>query len=277
LGVRPSRPARRAAAALLVALAFSACATPHLIPGPPWLAEPRHASPEEILGAYDAYCSGIRTFSGSGDLELRDLRAGKSRRVGVRFVAARGGRLYLKGSVLVVTALEVVSDGERFWFEVPSKKTVWTGLSDAGNRAEGADKAPYYALRPRDVTSAFLPEALAPDDGDALLFEADRQSFAVTVARIGNGRGYARRRVSLDRETLQLVRARDYDARGDVITDASFGGWSGGVPHQVTIERPSLGYVASFALDRAESNVAVPDRAFAARTPEGYTVEEVRD
>jgi hypothetical protein len=69
--------------------------------------------------------------------------------VGVRFVAARGGRLYLKGSVLVVTALEVVSDGERFWFQVLSKKTVWTGPNDAGNRAEGADKAPYYALRSR--------------------------------------------------------------------------------------------------------------------------------
>jgi hypothetical protein len=197
--------------------------------------------------------------------------------VGVRFVAARGGRLYLKGSVLVVTALEVVSDGERFWFQVPSKKTVWTGLNDEGNRAEGADNAPYYALRPRDVTSAFLPEALAPGDGDAVLFEGDRQAFTVTVGRLGGGRGFARRRISLDRETLQLVRARDYDSRGDVVTDASFGAWSGGVPRRVTIERPRLGYVASFALDKAEANVAVPDRAFVARTPEGYAVEEVHD
>jgi outer membrane lipoprotein-sorting protein len=273
--VRLPRPGCREAAALLVALALTGCATSRPLPGAVSLAEPRQASLDEVMGAYDNYCGRIRTFSGSGDLELQDLRAGRARKVGVRFVAARGGRLYLKGSVLVVTALEIVSDGARFWFQVPSKKKVWTGPNDAGNTAEGADKAPYYALRPRDVTSAFLPDALAHGDGDALLFEADRQSFTVTVGQIVGGHGFARRRVSLDRETLQLVRMRDYDTRGDLVTDVAFSVWSEGVPHKVTIERPRLGYVASFALDKAEANVSVPDRAFVARTPEGYAVEEV--
>ena len=75
----------------------------------------------------------------------------------------------------------------------------------------------------------------------------------------------------------RLSRARDYDASGDLVTDASFGAWSDGVPHRVTIDRPRLGYVASFALDKAEANVEVPDRAFVPRTPEGYAVEEVPD
>jgi len=60
-----------------------------------------------------AHANGIETLSASGDLEVRDLRAGRARKLGVRLVASRGGKLYLKGSVAVVTAMEVVADGQR--------------------------------------------------------------------------------------------------------------------------------------------------------------------
>jgi len=267
----------RTALALLVALVLSGCASTRDVPQAPRLTEPRKATLEEVLAAHDAYCSAIQTFSGSGDLQLQDLRTGRSRKLGVRFVASRGGRLYLKGSVLVVTALEVVSDGERFWFQVPSKKKVWTGRSEAKNAAEGADQAPYYALSPRDVTAAFLPEVLAPHEGEALVFEADAEAFSLSLSRIEQRRGIAERRVWLDRGTLRLTRSRAYDEAGNVVTEASFSGWTEGAPRVVTIARPALGYVASFALDKAETNVAIPDRAFVPRTPEGYTLEEVRD
>jgi len=265
------------ALALLAALAVSGCAAARGRPQALRLTKPRTATLEEVLAAYDSYCNGLRSFSGSGDLELHDLWAGRLRKLGVRLVASRGGRLYLKGSVLVVTALQVVSDGERFWFQVPSRNTVWTGSNDAPIHAEGADQAPYYALRPRDVTSAFLPEALAPGVGDVVLFEADPESFSVSVGRIDSGRGSARTRVFLDRETLRLLRLRTYDESGDAVTDVSFGAWTEGLPRQVRIARPAQGYVASFSLDKAEANVSVPDRLFAPRIPEGYTVEEVPD
>src|SRR5207247_8568458 len=76
----------------------------------------RAAALEEVLAAHDGYCKGIDTLSASGDLEVRDFRAGKARRLGVRLVATRGGKLYLKASVAVVTALEVASAGKRSWF-----------------------------------------------------------------------------------------------------------------------------------------------------------------
>jgi outer membrane lipoprotein-sorting protein len=259
---------------LALAVASTGCAVSGLAPPLSDTSEPRKATLDEVLAAHEAYCS-TRTFSASGELEVRDLRAGKSRKLGVRVVAARGGRLYLKGSVLVVTALEVVCDGERFWFQVPSKKTVWTGPNDAPHRAEGADEAPYYVLRPGDLTSAFLPEALTPREGEVLLFEADRQSVSVVVGRVSEGRGPVRRRVSFDRETLHVLRARSFDEHGDVISEASFGGWKGEVPSVVTVARPAEGYVASFVFDKAQVNVAIPERAFTPRMPEGYAVKEV--
>jgi outer membrane lipoprotein-sorting protein len=267
----------RTALLLLVAVISTACATTRPIHDAQTFRPPRRATLAEVVAAYDAYCGPMRTFSASGHLEVRDLRAGRSRKVKVRVVAARGGRLYLKGTVLVVTALELVSDGSRFWLQVPSKKTVWTGPNAAGpHEAEGEEHAPYYALRPADLSFGLLPEPIADEPDDVLAFEGDPLAFSVTVLRSeGAGRARPRRRVWLDRESLQLERARLYDDSGDTVAEASFSGWSEGLPHEVTITRPLEGYAAVFTLDKAESNVDVPDRAFTARVPEGYTVQQV--
>jgi len=247
----------RATILLLGVLALASClARPRTIPRVP--ARPlRAASLDEVLAAYDAYASGNETLSASGGLEVR------------------GGKLYLKGSVAVVTALEVVADGQRFWFQVPSRKTVWTGLSGAAHRAD-SDDAPYYALRPSDVTSALLPEPLAPGAGDAVLFEADRDSFSLALAPRG-ARETVRRRVWLDREMLHPIRLRRYDERGDLVSEVQLGDWKDGSPERIQIDRPAEGYEAILDFDKVERNVPVPAQAFVPRTPAGYKVEQVGD
>ena len=268
--------ARAASVALLSSLAVGACATRAI----PRVAAPtrpaRTVTLQEALDSYDKYCGGLRTLSASGDLDVKDLRAGKQRKLGVRLVATRGDRLYLKGSVLVVTALEVVSDGRRFWFQVPSQKTTWTGLaSDEAPPAEGADQAPYYALRPHDVTAALLPDPLAPAEGETVVMEADREAVWLSVARTSDGRGLVRRRVALDRESLRPIRLRAYDERSDLVSDVSLSAWSDETPRRVVIQRPSQGYVADFSLEKVELNKTVPDKAFEPRPAQGYKTVEV--
>jgi outer membrane lipoprotein-sorting protein len=275
----PRKPAASIAfraASLVLGLGAAACTGSR--PAPPGvpLKPLRAATLEQVLAAYDAYCESGTTVSASGDVDLRDRRAGKGRTLGVRVVATRGGKLYLKGSVAVITAVEVVSDGDRFWFQVPSKKTVWTGAASGEAREAGTDDAPYQAIRPSDVVSALLPDRLAPGAGETLLLEGDREAFTLTLAAPTDGRGVARRRVSLDRDTLQPVRLRRYDARGDVDTDVTLSGWTAGEPRQVEIRRPVQGYEAAFRFDKFERNVPAPERAFVPRTPEGYAVVEVR-
>jgi outer membrane lipoprotein-sorting protein len=265
----------KTALALLAAVVSAGCATSRTPRETLTFKTPRRASLEEVLAAYDGYCDALRAFSGSGDLEVRDLRAGRSRKVRVRVVAAREGKLYLKGSVLVVTALELVSDGSRFWLQIPSKKTVWTGPNGASHEAQDDEHAPYYALRPGDITSALLPDAIPVDGEEALAFEGDPEAFSVSVLRMKGERGFVRRRIWLDRETLHLLRWRVYGESGDTVAEAVFGGWSGGMPHEVQISRPLQGYAAAFVLDKAEANVTVPERAFSSRVPEGYVVREV--
>jgi hypothetical protein len=235
----------------------------------------RAATLEEVLAAYDAYCEEGKTLSASGDLDVRDRRTGKARSLGVRLVATADGRLYLKGTVAVVTAIEVVSNGERFWFQVPSKKKVWTGPAAAGAREAGTEDAPYQAIRPSDITSALLPRPLAPGASDTVLLDGDRESFTLTVASPQGGRGVARRSVTLDRDTLRPRRLRRYDARGDLETDVTLSAWTD-QPHTVEIRRPLDGYEASLRLGKVERNVPVPEQAFVPRTPPAYTVVEVR-
>ena len=260
-------------AVLLVVAAGSGCAgRPTSITAVP--ARPlRAATLEEVLAAHDAYCRGIDTLSGSGDLEVRDLRAGKARRLGVRVVATRGGRLYLKASVSFVTALEVASDGRRFSFQVPSRKTVWTGRADAVPEAED-EGAPYYALRPADVTAALVPEPLAVGPDEAVVLLGDLETFTLTV---GPGpRGPARRTVAVDRESLRPVRSRRFDESGDIVSEFVYGEVASGPARRVAVRRPREGYEALFAFDEAAVNVSVPERAFTPRTPpEGYEVVEV--
>jgi hypothetical protein len=232
------------------------------------------ATLQEVVAAYDGYCEGIHSLSASGDLEVQDYRAGKGRRFGVRLVATRGGHLYLKGSVAMVTAVEVVADGDRFWFQVAGKKTVWTGRSDVAPRVED-DQAPYYVLRPADLTSALVPEPLAPRPGETMLLEGDREAFSVTLARLSGSGGVARRQVWLERETLQPLRSRRYDERGDLISEVRLGDWLGKAPRRIVVSRPGEGYEALFAFDKVETNVFVPPRAFVPRTPAGYRVIEL--
>lgn len=275
LKARQSPPAR-AALALALSLALAGCATRRIEPVLASVHPLRPATLDEVLQAYERHCKGLETLSASGDLDVKDLRAGRARKLGVRLVATRGGRLYIKGNFLLVTALEVISNGERFWFQVPSKKTVWTGASGAQPFAEGEDKAPYYALRPRDVAAALLPEPLAPEAGDGLTLEGDREGFCLALSRMdGDGRGLVRRRIFLDRETLKPTRSRAYDERGDLVSEVTFGGYVEGIARRVVVSRPAEGYVADFLLNKAEANQQVPERAFEPRTPPGYKVVEV--
>ena len=263
-------------AASCVLLGPAACVTRTIATPAAPLRPPRAATLEEVVAAYDGFCRGIFSLSATGDLDLRDLRGGKARRIGVRVLAGRGGRLYLKGSVAVVTALEVVADGRRFWFRLPSKKTVWTGPTDAMLDAGAeSEQAPYYALRPADLVSALLPEPLEPAADEAIVLDGDAQVFGLSLARLESGRGSARRRVLVDRETLRPSLERTYDPAGIPLREVRYSDWREGSPRRVLVARPREGYEAELSLDKVETNVTLPEHAFAERPAEGYTVVEV--
>lgn len=278
-GLRRAASIRLAAAALLVLAAPPGCSLRTKAIPVVDLRPPRVASLEEVLSAHEQTTTAIETLSASGRLDVRDQRGGRRRDFDVRVLAGRGGRLYLKASVAVVTALEATSDGRAFWLQVPSKRKVWTGDATRA-RKSGPAGAPhdYDALRPAELAAALLPEPLAVQPGETLLFEGDREAFSLAVGRAGgDGRGVVRRRVWLERETLRPLRSRTYDAAGSLELEATFADWRAGLPWRVGVARPDAGYEARFAFDKAQANVALPERAFQPRTPADYEVVRLDD
>ena len=272
-----THPGRAASITIVVFSSFviAGCVTRKIAPVAPYR-PPRATTLEEVVAAYDGFCKKLDTLSASGDLEVRDLRAGRARKIGVRVLAGRGGRLYLKGSVAVVTALEIVANGERFWFRLPAKKTIWTGAAEEKlDRAAESDQAPYYALRPADIVSALLPETLEPMPGEAIVLEGDHEVFSLTLARLENGRGIARRRVSLERETLRASALLTYDGAGTLLREVRLSAYQDDLPRRIVVARPREGYEAELGLDKVEANVTLPEKTFAERPAEGYTVVEV--
>jgi hypothetical protein len=266
---------RQQLCALVLAIGTLGCATaqngtPKHAPRPL-----RAATLDEVLSAYDGYCKRLESLNAGGDLDVADAQKGTTRKLSVRFVATRGGKFYLKGSVAVVTALEVVADGEHFWFQVPSKKAVWTGSERSVHQAAAGETAPYTALRPRDVVDAFLPEPMSRDG--VLLYEADSDGFSLAQGALRDGKCVVRRRVTLSRENLEPFQLRTYNEQGDLTVEVGLSAFASGTPRRVTIARPVEGYRATFALTKFDTNGPVPERAFVPRIPEGYVVHEVPD
>jgi hypothetical protein len=236
----------------------------------------RAATLDEVVKAHERATGALSALSASGRLELIDQRGGRQRSFGARVLCGRGGRLYLKASVAVVTALEATSDGRVFWLAVPSKHKVWTGDATRPPRvAAGADSHDFEALRPSDLAAALLPEPLDPRPGEVLLLESEREWFSLALGAPGEaGRGHVRRRVWLERATLHPGRARTYDAGGELALETTWGDWRDGVPWRVGVSRPAQGYAARLTFDKVQANVALPERAFTPRlSPEWEVVE----
>ena len=75
--------AQTALAASVLLLWTAGCATTR--PGSELTPRPslRAATLDEVLTAYDEYCRGFETLRASGDLDVRDLRSGKSQKLGM--------------------------------------------------------------------------------------------------------------------------------------------------------------------------------------------------
>ena len=222
------------------------------------LPEPREASLEEVLAAYDLYCNGIETFKAAGEMELRNTRTGRVRRFRFDVAASREGvRLEQRdgdaGFVLVSAdgafALRSAADGR-----------IWRGAADEPLRS--LRDIPLEALRPTDLASALVPAPLTAQPDEALFMEGERSHFALTLTRRRSGHAVARRQVFLERASLRLQRALSFDADGNLLSEVSWRRWRDGVPREILVTRPLDGTLARLELDRAAPNAPVPPGSF---------------
>jgi len=86
-------PFLRVSVPLWLSVAVLACSSTPKHFDPIEVPPPRQETAMVVAEAYDAFCRSLESMSASGDLTVYDAVTGKSRQVGVRVVAERGGRL----------------------------------------------------------------------------------------------------------------------------------------------------------------------------------------
>ena len=222
------------------------------------LQPPREASLDEVLAAYDLYCDGIDTFKATGEMELRNTRTGRAGRLRFDLVASREGiRLEQRGGG---PGFVLVSRDGEFALQSAADGRHWRGAAD--EPLPSLRDFPLEALRPSDLSSAFVPSPLTAQPDEALFMEGERSRFAVTLTRRRSGHGVARRQVFLERASLRLQRTLSFDEEGNLRSEVSWRSWRDGVPREILVTRPLDGTLARLELDEAEPNAPVPPGSF---------------
>jgi hypothetical protein len=222
------------------------------------LPEPREASLEEVLAAYDLYCDGIETFKAAGEMELRNTRTGRAHRFRFDLLASREGvRLEQRDAD---TGFVLVSDDGAFALQSRADGRTWRGAAD--EPLPSLSDIPLEALRPSDLATAFVPAALTAQSDEALFMEGERSRFALTLTRRRSGHGVAHRQVFLERASLRLQRVLSFDADGNLRSEVSWHRWRDGVPREILVTRPLDGTLARLELDRAAPNAPVAPGSF---------------
>ena len=197
-------------AAALAAL-VAGCAT-HGAPGDPLSGHPiRSASPEELARQVDEDAAAARGMKGKVTLELEEAARRRTCRGALAarnpWIGDPAPGLYVQGyRPLIPTLFTLVSDGERFWLHVPSKRVVYTGpvVHPRLPRSGGQE----LRLDARALLRALFVEPV--EESDRLGLEEEPSAYVLSIHR--EGRLY--RRLWVERRRFAVEREVYYDAEG---------------------------------------------------------------
>ncbi len=177
------------------------------------------------------------------------------------------------------TAFDMVSDGRNFSVYLPSKSLFIMGP----NRIEKPSPRKIENLRPEHLLDALLVRPPNSSNERIVLenwTDAKEPSYIVHIIRQdGPNTLHLARNVWFDRTTLEIVRQRIFDEKGDVVTDAQYSGWMrhGSVhfPKEIVITRPKDEYELRVNVQKSAFNEPIGPEKFSLPPPPGVKVERV--
>jgi hypothetical protein len=196
--------------AAALAAVVAGCAA-HRAPGDPFSDHPiRTASREELARRIDADAAAVRGVKGKLTLELEEAARRRTCRGALAarnpWIGDPAPGLYVQGYRPLTPALfTLVSDGERFWLHVPSKRVVYTGPVAHGVRLSGGQE---LRLDARALLRALFVEPV--EAADRLELEEEPSAYVLSLHRDG----HLHRRLWVERRRFAVVREVYYDAEG---------------------------------------------------------------
>jgi hypothetical protein len=267
--------------AVVLPLAFIACGGPppvsSLGPRPVYL----QADKETLIERANAWTAASLYAKG----QLRMYWAGNEdeRHVDVRLYATRSGAIRLQGNrTLVGQIFTLAADGATFLLRVPSHATTYLGESAAPSAPD--PERPYFSLRPHHLTEALLPEPLPRADSadNRVSLQTYPDSYALSWWHMdAAGDISLRRRVTISRLDLRVIRIEAFSAGGRAAFDATYGSYLGptaeAYPGRIEVHRPWEELVFRFEIEEMRPSPTLPAGVFTLEPIEGYrtmTIEE---
>lgn len=186
----------------------------------------RVAEPSALLQALIERNRGINSVQARGELGYRFTYGTKGYRgADVRLAVIKPGKVYARGSASGVGDLFIlVSDGRKYWAEVPGDQEVYTGTLDPTRSLEAIRSREEEPELWRTFNPEILSEALLLDD----LSIYKHRYFAILpefyiIALLddtADGRLVLRRQIWIEREGLTVRRHQVFNPSGELMTEA---------------------------------------------------------
>jgi outer membrane lipoprotein-sorting protein len=275
-------------ALFLVLLTALGCAVRRTTQIPPSQVPPptREASVAELVARVNAQSEAVRTLVATVDLaptagsvysgvikEYHDVRG--------FILLERPAMIRMIGQAPVVRTniFDMVSDGQEFRLYIPTKQKFIVGKTEFRRPAKNS----LENLRPQHILDALLVPSLDATREKHILEEAEdgaRRYYVLMVLEPQeDGQFSLKRKVWLDRSTLEIVRLQIYGPRGAYLEDVHYSDYQDfqGVryPAHLEISRPVEDYRLSIAIVKATFNQPIAPEKFELKKPEGAELVEL--
>jgi hypothetical protein len=246
------------------------------------------ATKEDLLARTRAASESIRSFSATLDMTPA---IGSVYRGGdiTEFPAVRGYVLFKKPDeiriigldpVIHSKAFDMVSTGADFKLYIPSKNLFVTGSNNAPPAPNPKNKL--ENLRPVAFSHSMV--ILPPDpalDKTVMADDTDEEHsfYWLLILRGTENELHIDRAFAFDRLTLQIVQQRAYDAKGSIVSDTRYSGWTdyGGIsyPSTIDINRPQDGYGVVMKIVEMKMNTDLTTDKFDLPRPDGTDLKSI--
>lgn len=246
----------------------------------------REASAAELIAKVNAQSEAVRTLVATVDLaptagsiysgvirEYQDVRG--------FILLEKPAMLRMIGQAPVVRTniFDMVSDGQGFKLYLPTKQKFIVGKNDFRRPAKNS----LENLRPQHILQALLIPRIDPAQEKYFVEEAEegvRRYYVVSIFAAGEGAELElRRKVWVDRATLDIARLQLYGPQGSHIEDVQYNGYQDfqGVnfPTRIEIIRPIEDYRLAITVQKATFNEPISPEKFELNKPAGAQLVEL--
>jgi len=232
---------------LLILLPFLISCAPKIIPKGAPLPSYKKATLPELIEKINERNQRIHSLIASLRIEFKPAPSAKFLACSARMLLMKPNKIRLKGyKPLLPTFFLLVSDGESYWFAIPSRKKVYTGRADIPSPlkvlSSGTGTEEMVRLKPKAIIDALLLDKIQLGENKYAFLDILPNFYIINVVKKDSDGLHSERRIWIERKELTIEHHQLFDERGRLVSEVYFRNYRdfGAIlfPKLVFIKRP---------------------------------------